>query len=385
MPKIAFSGEPEIEIRKTVSITVTHNCNLRCRYCYEPNINRNKDIIELDMAKKIILKHMEANDGFQKVCFDFFGGEPLLGFNRIREIVEWFHSREWRKNHLFFIATNGTLLTDEMKSWLCDHKKCVAVGYSLDGTKVAHNLCRDNSYDLVRRNIPFFKENWPNQPAKMTICAETIPYVADSIIELENMGMHFTANVVFEDIWGDQNQKNKLLDIYADELSRLVDYYTESPELFPVSPILTRSSESIYATRSAEIDCFRFCGAGHEMIMYDVDGRSYPCHRFAPWVTKRQAPIRLVNRQKVWKPKECEICKLINLCPTCVGYNWEVNGDPSMRTTFHCDALKLEVLASAKLEALRLGKMDDDDYFKYYNKNPYRVMKRIEAILELLN
>jgi sulfatase maturation enzyme AslB (radical SAM superfamily) len=91
-----------------------------------------------------------------------------------------------------------------------------------------------------------------------------------------------------------------------------------------------------------------------------------------------------VNRQKVWKPKECEECKFINICPTCVGYNWQLNRDTGARTTFHCDEFKLEVLASAKLEALRLGKMDNNDFSKYSSENTAAVFKRIEAILELL-
>jgi uncharacterized protein len=338
--------------------------------------------MDFKTAKKIIFKHMHINDGFQNIRIEFFGGEPLLGFHRIREIIEWFHSIKWNKRHLFFINTNGTILTEEMKRWFYENRRDVILGYSFDGTKRAHNLGRDNSYNLIRKNIPFFKDNWPDQPAKMTICAETIPYVAESIIELEEMDLNFTSNVVFEDIWGNSYQKEKLLDIYSEQLAKLVDYYASHVKLFPPTPILDRHIESIYATEGR----FRFCGAGHEMIAYDVDGTSYPCHRFIPWITKCPAPkkIILVNRQKVWKPKECEECKFINICPTCVGYNWQLNRDTGARTTFHCDEFKLEVLASAKLEALRLGKMDNNDFSKYSSENTAAVFKRIEAILELL-
>ena len=81
----------------------------------------------------------------------------MLKFSMIKEIVTWFKTCYWEKRFIFFITTNGTILTDEMKTWLIDNKKWVKVGLSLDGTRTAHNLSRDNSYDQVKPNIDFFK------------------------------------------------------------------------------------------------------------------------------------------------------------------------------------------------------------------------------------
>src|SRR5271157_1245997 len=215
-----------------VTLTITHDCNLRCRYCYEPNKSRNQYMTH-EVAQKAIVEFMEADNEYNGVEFAFFGGEPMLVFNLIRDLVDWFHTIPWRKNHAFSIGTNGTILTKEMRPWLVDNKSCVWMNLSLDGNKTAHDINRSNSYDVVRKNLPFFIENWPNQSIKMTISAESIPYVADSIIELEEMGVPFSANVVFEDIWGDEENKAKLLDVYAEQLDRLVQYYVKHPNLFP--------------------------------------------------------------------------------------------------------------------------------------------------------
>ena len=102
-----------------------------------------------------------------------------------------------------------------------------------------------------------------------------------------------------------------------------------------------------------DLDVF-FCGANHEMAAIDVDGTRYPCHRFMPWITKKPAPKENVNCQNAWKPGKCCQCKLIPSCPTCAGYNWEINGDTGHRTTFHCESYKLEVMASCLLEWKRL-------------------------------
>ncbi len=71
------------------------------------------------------------------------------------------------------------------------------------------------------------------------------------------------------------------------------------------------------------------------------------------------------------------------MCPTCAGFNWETNGDTAYRTTFHCEAFKLEVLASAKLQALRLGDLIASKTKKITMEEARIAKARIKAILEL--
>jgi uncharacterized protein len=345
--------------------------------------------MDFKIAREAIAHYMQAEDEFDSVLIEFFGGEPLLVFPFIKKVVEWTISREWPKDYHFLIGTNGTLLTDDIKNWLQKNGKCLTAAFSIDGNKQAHNLVRDNSYDLLYPHIPFFMENWPGQPAKMTIYAETIPYLADSVIELEEMGLFFTANIAFEDFWGSPEQKEKLLDIYNDQLTTLVDYYSERPHLYPVSKILEAlpiylciPEFRIYPAN--ENDCTRFCGSGHEMVTVDVDGNVYPCHRFLPWITGKNAPGNPANSQSQWQPEECSNCKVVSSCPTCAGYNWEINGDCGIRTTFHCEAYKSEVIASAKLASLRLGKIKLSEIEKFTPNEKKMLKQRIEAIWELV-
>jgi uncharacterized protein len=386
VPRKKISKNTKMKIR-LITLVITRNCNLNCSYCYEKKTHRTGKTMDPVLAQEVITRYMEADDEFEGVEIDLFGGEPMLAFPLIRYILEWFHSRTWAKPYKFLIGTNGTILTDEMKNWLYKHRNWVNVGLSIDGNKIAHDISRDNSYDLVSPNIPFFMENWPNQPAKMTIIADTIPYVADSIIELEEMGMNFTANLAFEDFWGDNEKKKRLLDIYEEQLDRLINYYVMRPHLSPVSPLLDAVPEYIglpVSSEQKEKDCRRFCGAGHEMEAVDVDGKLYPCHRFFPWVTGYPVLKQPVNQQKGWKPEECARCKLIDSCPTCVGFNWEINGDTSIRTTYHCEAYKLEVLASSKLAAIRMGQQSISKLKNLPLKEAYKFKKRLEAVWELI-
>lgn len=244
MPRQDIDFSERLKSTKNVTLTVTRNCNLRCLYCYEPTAQGPR-FMSFETAKTAILEYMGAADGFEGVEFDFFGGEPMLAFPLIKETVEWFHTREWTKAHRFFVCTNGTILTDAMRAWLKERKNCIHVGVSLDGTEKAHNINRDGSYRRVSANLPFFLEHWPNQPLKMTISAQTIPFLAESIIDLEERDYLFTANIPFEDIWGTDQEKEALLNEYERQLDILVSYYAARPSLFPVRPILDRKIDFV--------------------------------------------------------------------------------------------------------------------------------------------
>lgn len=385
MPTKDVMSRTGLERRRSLTLTLTEDCNLRCRYCYETTKSRDR-YMSFSVAQQAISEYMEMDDGFDAVEIDFFGGEPMLAFGLIQDLVDWFHNREWRKRHVFFIGSNGTILTDGMKSWLIENKHCVYIGVSLDGNKVAHDLNRSNSYDLLMQNMPFFIEHWPDQPVKMTINAESIPFVADSIIELEEMRIPFTANLVFEDIWGTPERKSALLSTYAQQLDRLVEYYLAHSDLFPARLIDVKCeflSKDWPGGRLVGADCVRWCGAGHEMVVIEVDGSRSPCHRFSSWVTGRPLPKHIVNRQTSWKPDKCNACKLALLCPTCAGFNWQVNGDSGTRTTYHCEAFKLEVQASAKLQALRLLQRTPSDLANLSPKKAHIAKFQLDTILDL--
>jgi len=128
----------------------------------------------------------------------------------------------------------------------------------------------------------------------------------------------------------------------------------------------------------------RFCGAGHGMVTVDVDGTIYPCHRFLPFCTGRAAPEKPVNTHTEWKPEKCARCKLVPSCPTCVGLNYQENGDPAIRTTYHCEAFKLGILASCKLEAIRFNRMANSEFEKLSDEKKSNHIRRLDSVIHII-
>lgn len=160
-----------------LSFIVTHECNLRCVYCYESN--RDNAQLDADQVKGIISEYLN-NEKYASVQIDFFGGEPWLKFDLIKEVCEWVWERQWKNKYLFFTTTNGTLIHGEVKEWLRKNKERFWCGLSLDGRRETHNKNRSNSFDKI--DLDFFLECWPKQTVKMTISPLSIDNFADDII-----------------------------------------------------------------------------------------------------------------------------------------------------------------------------------------------------------
>lgn len=92
-------------------LVVTHECNLRCRYCF---IVRNKSFMDLDIALKAISIFFSKNSKNNNLSIKFFGGEPLLRFGLIKDVVEFIKLKFERKNVKYTLTTNGTLMNKDM-------------------------------------------------------------------------------------------------------------------------------------------------------------------------------------------------------------------------------------------------------------------------------
>ena len=258
------------ELRYSPSFCVTHKCNLNCRYCYQ---HHSAEMMSIQTAKKVINNIFELKPPkFTGVDIGFIGGEPLLAFDLIREVCEYTWSKYPNEDFIFYASTNGTVLTEEMKTWFSKYDRKFILGLSLDGTRETHNYNRSNSFDLI--DIDFFREHWPKQGVKMTLSDFSLENLSDNIMYLHSLGFKITgANLAEGYIDWD---KEYFIVSLSRELKKLNRYYIDGPDIEPC-PLLNKKLMWCDIKREK----FKYCGIGNGANFYDIDGTMYPC----PYVT----------------------------------------------------------------------------------------------------
>ncbi len=147
---------------KALCLHIAHDCNLACRYCFaeEGEYHGRRALMSYEVGKKA-LDFLVANSGNRvNLEVDFFGGEPTLNFDVVKQLVAYGRSLEEANNKKFrfTLTTNGVLLNDEIMEFA--NKEMANVVLSIDGRKEINDLMRpfrggQGSYDTI---VPKFKK-----------------------------------------------------------------------------------------------------------------------------------------------------------------------------------------------------------------------------------
>lgn len=147
---------------KALCLHVAHDCNLACRYCFaeEGEYHGRRALMSFEVGKKA-LDFLIANSGNRRnLEVDFFGGEPLMNWEVVKQLVAYGRSKEkeYNKNFRFTMTTNGVLLNDEIMDF-CNREMSNVV-MSLDGRKEVNDKMRPfrngkGSYDFI---VPKFQK-----------------------------------------------------------------------------------------------------------------------------------------------------------------------------------------------------------------------------------
>lgn len=361
------------EIHFSPSLCLTHECNLNCIYCYQEHSSNMK--MSLDTAKNSIdwiFSNIPTN--MTGVEIGFIGGEPLLEFNLIKEIVAYTCSKPRGVKYIFYATTNGTLLTDEMKLWFTTRKDCFVLGLSLDGAKETHDYNRCNSFDKI--DFAFFLKNWPQQGVKMTLSEFSLNHLAENIKFIHSLGFKEIGGVnLFE---GDFDwSHDKFIKILVPQLMELVAYYVENDTLM-LNQMLNKKIDLLQGERKR---MRKWCGIGNGTNFFDVDGKMYPCPLVTP-MTFTQSELDEIlktdfNDDSNFTDDDCiENCYIQPICPTCAGANYINNKTFKKRDKSKCRIQKLIALFIADLQAKRIEKNP-----KIYNDDTlYHTIEAIKKI-----
>lgn len=272
---------------KALCLHIAHDCNLACKYCFagEGEYHGRRALMSLEVGKKA-LDFLVANSGNRvNLEVDFFGGEPLLNWQVVKELVAYGRSLEepHNKKFRFTLTTNGVLLDDEILAFA--NKEMSNLVLSIDGRKEIHDLMRPHrggqgSYDEI---LPKYKKaaesrNQMNYYVRGTYTHNNTDFSED-VIHLADEGFE---QISVEPVVAD---KSEAYTLRMEDVPKLLSEYDRLAEE--------------YIRRKKEGKGFQFfhfmidleggpcvakrlsgCGSGTEYLAVTPWGDFYPCHQF---------------------------------------------------------------------------------------------------------
>ncbi|MBR1970682.1 MAG: thioether cross-link-forming SCIFF peptide maturase [Clostridia bacterium] len=272
---------------KALCLHVAHICNLNCSYCFasQGKYHGDRAIMSLETGKRAIDFLIENSQNHKNLDVDFFGGEPLMNWDVVKEIVAYAREQEkiHNKNIRFTLTTNGVLLDDEVIEFC--NREMHNVVLSLDGRKEVHDRFRKDyngagSYDKILPNFKKFVEKRGNKSYYMrgTFTHHNTDFLTD-ILHMADMG--FT-ELSMEPVVCPPGDPCALTE---EDLPTLFDQY----EKLAIEMIKRKKAGNGFTFYHYMIDltggpCIykrvAGCGSGTEYMAVTPWGELFPCHQF---------------------------------------------------------------------------------------------------------
>lgn len=272
---------------KALCIHIAHTCNLNCEYCFasQGKYHGERAIMSLEVGKRALDFLVENSGTRRNLEVDFFGGEPLMNFDVVKEMVAYARSieKEHNKNFRFTLTTNGLLIDDDVIEFA--NKEMSNVVLSLDGRKEIHDKYRvdyagNGSWERI---VPKFQKlvearGGKNYYMRGTFTHENPDFLKD-IQEMLDLG--FT-ELSMEPVVCAPGESSELteedLPVVMEQYEKLAELMLErdkagKPFTFYHYMIDLTGGPCIYKRISG-------CGSGTEYMAVTPWGDLYPCHQF---------------------------------------------------------------------------------------------------------
>lgn len=272
---------------KALCLHVAHTCNLNCEYCFasQGKYQGERAVMSFEVGKQALDFLIENSVGRTNLEVDFFGGEPLMNFDVVKELVAYARSREkeCRKNFRFTLTTNGILVDDDVIEF--SNREMSNVVLSLDGRKEVHDRYRvdyagNGSWEKI---VPKFQKFVKARGNKNYYMRGTFTHAnPDFVNDIQQMlDLGFT-ELSMEPVVCAEDDPSRLtkedLAIVMDQYEKLAELMHErrkagKPFTFYHYMIDLKSGPCIYKRVSG-------CGSGTEYMAVTPWGDLYPCHQF---------------------------------------------------------------------------------------------------------
>lgn len=280
--------QPKIEGKipvKSLSLFVTHKCNLTCDYCYH-NANKVLDGSEIDIDKVMdTIRTIGETYGFgKKLSISFFGGEPMMNFRGIEKVMDaidaYAEEKDIKVN--YGATTNMTIISDEMIKTL--EKRNFSLVISFDGTKEQHDKFRTfkngkGSYDLIVKNAARLSNKKIPVTARITMAADEKLFDFISLYkELRNVGFpRLNITFIAEDY---TKTDSSIVDALREGLEKMSDFIYESTKKREVVKFVNMVNPFKVIHKGLRAPRKFPCGAGRGYLTISGEGDIYLCQRF---------------------------------------------------------------------------------------------------------
>jgi len=274
---------------KALCLHIAHDCNLKCVYCFaeEGEYHGKRSLMSSKVGKGAIDFIIANSAKRHNLEIDFFGGEPLMNFKVVKEIVEYGREQEklHNKNFRFTLTTNGVLLNDDIIDYA--NKNMHNVVISLDGRKEVNDRMRpkaggQGSYDTI---VPKFKKlaesrNQTDYYIRGTFTRQNLDFMED-VIHMADLGFK---QISVEPVVGEEDNEYAIRE--EDIPKVLAEYERLAAELYERHK---KGGKDDFNFFHFNIDLsggpcvakrLSGCGAGTEYLAVTPEGELFPCHQF---------------------------------------------------------------------------------------------------------
>ncbi len=356
---------------KALCLHVAHTCNLNCAYCFasQGKYHGDRAVMSLEVGKRALDFLIENSPGRTNLEVDFFGGEPLMNFDMIKELVAYARVREKQcgKNFRFTLTTNGVLVDDDVIDFA--NREMSNVVLSLDGRKEIHDRYRvdyagNGSWEKIVPKFQRFVEKRGNKNYYMRgTFTHANPDFLEDIKEMLSLGfteLSMEPVVCAADDPSALTEQDKavVMEQYEKLAELMLKKHREgSPFTFYHYMIDLKGGPCIYKRLSG-------CGSGTEYMAVTPWGDLYPCHQFVGeerfklgdiWTgvtnTAMQDEFAACN---VYTRPECNDCWAKLYCSGgCAANAYHATGSVKGVYEYGCDLFRKRMECAIMLEAAK--------------------------------
>ena len=354
---------------KALCLHVSHDCNLRCQYCFAStgDFGTGRKIMDIETAKRAIDFVIQRSGSRRNIEVDFFGGEPLMAMDTVKATVAYARSIEKKagKCFRFTITTNGVLLDDENIDYI--NREMSNAVLSLDGRPQVNDRMRKTvngkgSYEVI---VPKFQKLVAGRGTKDYYLRGTFTHYnldfAEDVMHMADLGFR---NVSVEPVVGEETCGYALKD---EDLPVVLEQYEKLAE-----KLKGRTDVNFFhfnvdlAQGPCVIKRLRGCGAGCEYVAVTPEGDIYPCHQFVGnpaykigSLSDGSFDMELSHRfscLNIYTREECRDCWARFYCSGgCSASNLLVNGDIKKPNHVGCEMERKRLECAIALKALAAG------------------------------